>query len=419
MSGPWAEIVSVGTELLLHGRVDTNGPELSGLLTGLGFRVRRRHTVGDDLEELDATLRSAAARSALVVSTGGLGPTGDDVTRDALARAFGRELREDRGVVVELETRFRALGHGMPRSNLRQALVPDGAAVLPNAEGSAPGLWLDHPGGAVVVLPGPPAEMRAVLSAEVRDRLRARFRPPAVARRVLLMSGISESALEDRLGDAYGLRSEAEVTVLARPGLVELLVLARDADPDLAEAAAEEVAAVARERIGEPVFATQETTLAAHVGEQLQRLGRTVAVAESCSGGLLCAELTGAPGSSHHFVGGVVAYADQVKDAALGVPPEVLRAHGAVSEAAACAMAEGVRGRLGADYGLAITGIAGPGGGTSEKPVGTVCLAIADAEGSQVRRRAFRGGRDRVRRWSVAAALHLLRRRLQTELSDG
>jgi nicotinamide-nucleotide amidase len=413
VSAPTAEVLTIGTELLAYGRRDTNGAELSATLEALGFRLRRRATIADDLDEIRAALQEAAARSSLVAATGGLGPTADDVTRDALALAFGRDLREDPALLATIEERFRAIGRPMAASNRRQALVPEGAVPLPNPEGSAPGLWLDHAGGAVVLLPGPPPEMRAVLSPEVRERLRRRFRPPAVARRALLTSGIAESDLEDRLGDLYRARPEATVTVLARPGLVEILILARHGDAATAEAAADEVARLARERVGAPVFAEGDMTLAAHLGDRLRRLRRTVAVAESCTGGLLGADLTEAPGASDFFLGGLVAYADRVKQEGLGVPRALLRQHGAVSEPVARAMAEGVRRRLGADYGVAITGIAGPGGGTPEKPVGTVCLAVADAAGAISRRRLYRGGRERVRQWSVAAALHLLRTRIE------
>lgn len=412
MSVPRAEILTVGTELLLHGQRDTNSAELCDLLTGLGFQVDRRVAVADDLEPLTDAIRGAADRASLVVSTGGLGPTGDDRTREGLARAFGRSLRLDPALLDQLEARFRSWGREMPRSNRRQALMPDGAEALPNREGTAPGLWLEAGAGVVLALPGPPAEMRSVLDGRIQERLRERFRPPAVARRVILTSGLAESALEDRIGEVYARERRAQLTILASPGQVVLRILARDPDPRRAERAAERLARTLASRLGEAVVATEEATLAAVVGERLRATGRTLSVAESCTGGMLGEELTRNPGSSDFFLGGVVAYGDRAKEALLGVPPETLQARGAVSEETARAMAEGARDRFGSDYALSITGIAGPGGGRPDKPVGTICLAVAAAEGTVSRRRVLPGGRNRVRRWAVAAVLDLLLRRL-------
>ncbi|MGD8374518.1 MAG: CinA family nicotinamide mononucleotide deamidase-related protein, partial [Acidobacteriota bacterium] len=372
---PAAEIFAVGSELLLHGRQDSNSPELASLLTGMGFEVRRRQTLGDALEELRGAFREAAARADLVLATGGLGPTADDRTRDALAAAFGRTLREDPALVADLERRFRSRGRPMARSNLRQAQVPEGAEVLHNPLGTAPGLWLAHPGGVVALLPGPPAEMRAVLDRGLREKLRGRFVLPRVARRALLASGIGESDLEDRIADLYHQRSEVEITVLSSPGLVELLLLARHRDPGVAEDAVAEVASAVEARLDRWIFAREETTLAAYVGERLRLRGARLAVAESCTAGLLAADLTRTAGSSAYFAGGIVAYANEVKRAQLEVAEETLARHGAVSEEVAREMAEGVRRRFGVEFGLAITGVAGPGGGTPEKPVGTVWLA--------------------------------------------
>lgn len=406
---PAAEIFAVGSELLLHGRQDSNSPELASLLTTMGFEVRRRQTLGDGLEELRGAFREAAARADLVLATGGLGPTADDRTRDALALAFGRTLREDPALVVDLERRFRSRGRPMARSNLRQAQVPEGAEILHNPLGTAPGLWLAHPGGVVALLPGPPAEMRAVLDRGLREKLRERFVLPRVARRVLLASGIGESDLEDRIADLYHHRPEVQITVLSSPGLVELLLLARHHDPGVAEDAVAEVASAVESRLERWIFAKEETTLAAHVGERLRLRGARLAVAESCTAGLLAAELTRTAGSSAYFAGGIVAYANEAKRAQLGVADGTLERHGAVSEETAREMAEGVRRRFGVEFGLAITGVAGPGGGTPEKPVGTVWLAAAGPERTLARQRRLGGDREGIRRWSVAGALHLLR----------
>jgi len=414
-----AEILSIGSELLIHGRLDSNAGELGQRLAGHGFRVDRRATVGDELETLTAAFREAAGRAALVLSTGGLGPTSDDITRQAVAAAFGCELRLDPAILPKIEARFRALGRAMPQSNRRQAELPVGAESLPNDAGTAPGVWLEHPGGLVIALPGPPHEMRAVLSTEVMERILHRLRPPAVAQRALQVAGVPESDLEDRIADLYGAEAGAEVTVLARAGQIEILVLVRNDDPERARAGADRLCERISERLGDAVFAGEPTTLAASVGERLRRAGATLAVAESCTGGLLGAELTSAPGSSDYFLGGVIAYGNRIKQDLLGVSAETLARSGAVSEETARAMAEGVRARFGSDYAIAVTGVAGPDGGSAEKPVGRIYLAVAAGDGVDVHRHDFRGDRERVRRWTVGRALDRLRRRLDRSAGEG
>jgi nicotinamide-nucleotide amidase len=270
----------------------------------------------------------------------------------------------------------------------------------------------------VIALPGPPHEMRAVLSPEVMDRIVRRLGPPGVAQRVLQVAGVPESDLEDRIADLYGREAGAEVTVLARAGQVEILVLVRDDEPERASAGADRLCERITARLGDAVFAAKPTTLAAAVGERLRRAGATVAVAESCTGGLLGADFTSAPGSSDYFLGGVVAYGDRIKQELLGVTAATLRQSGAVSEETARAMAEGVRTRFGADYAIAVTGVAGPEGGSPEKPVGRVYIAIAGADGVDAHRHDFRGDRDRVRRWTVGRALDHLRHRLDRRGGD-
>ena len=409
-----AQVITIGTELLLHGRRDTNGPELCRRLTHLGFRVEGLRTVADDLEPLTQDVAFAAGRASLVVATGGLGPTDDDRTREALAAACGRPLRRHASLVADLERRFATLGRPMPESNRRQGDLPEGGEALANPEGSAPGIWLEHPGGVILALPGPPIEMRAVLAAGVEARLRSRFPLPSIAVRYVLTSGISESALEDRIGDLYARDPTVQMTVLAGPGAVEVFVVARGPDASSADAAARLIGAEIVERLGEAVVGDEPGSLAAAVGARLRRMGRTLAVAESCTAGLLGSLLTDDPGASDFFLGGVIAYADQVKRTALGLDAGAL-GEGAVSEGAARAMAEGARQRLGSDYALAVTGIAGPGGGSDLKPVGLVWIALAGASGTDVLRRQFHGGRGRVRHWAAAAALDLLRRRLDAE----
>jgi nicotinamide-nucleotide amidase len=276
-------------------------------------------------------------------------------------------------------------------------------------------LWVEHPGGVIVALPGPPIEMRAVLAEGVEARLERRFLLPAVAVRYILTSGISESALEDRIGDLYARDPAVQMTVLAAPGAVELFVVARGQDAMSADAAAQRIQTEAVQRLGDAVVGDTPMSLAAAVGARLRRLGRTLAVAESCTAGLLGALLTDDPGASDFFLGGVIAYSDDVKRAELGVDVDLLRHDGAVSEGAARLMAEGARRRFGSDYALALTGIAGPGGGSDQKPVGLVWIALAGESGTQVLRRQFHGGRTRVRQWAATAALDLLRRRVDAD----
>jgi nicotinamide-nucleotide amidase len=396
-----------------HGRQDTNSGELSLRFTREGFRVVRRSIVGDDLPSLTQAFREATQRSPLVISTGGLGPTGDDRTREALAAALHRPLHEEPALLRTLEQKYQAVARTMPRSNLRQAQLPRGALALANPEGTAPGLLLDHGEGLVLVLPGPPAEMRAVLSEEVLQRIRRRLRPPGVALRVVRTAGMAESELEDRIRDLYEVEG-IELTVLGSPGEVEVRILSRHADATLAGVRAADLADTVASRLGAAVFCREDRSLAAVLGEQLRCAGTTLAVAESCTAGMLGEELTRPPGASDFFLGGVMAYSDEIKQKVLGVPPALIQQHGAVSEPTALAMAKGVQQRFGAHVGLSITGVAGPGGGTEDKPVGLIYLALTTEKVSECRRLLFPGSRQRVRHWAVTQALDGLRRFLES-----
>lgn len=419
MSTPTVEILAVGSELLGHGRQDTNSGELSLRFTREGFHVVRRTIVGDDLPSLTQAFREAAQRSSLVVSTGGLGPTGDDRTREALAAALHRPLHEEPALLRTLREKYKAVARTMPRSNLRQAQVPRGAVPLANPEGTAPGLLLEHGVGMVLVLPGPPAEMRSVLSDEVLQRIRQHLNPPGVALCVVRTAGMAESELEDRIRDLYEVCDGIELTVLASPGEVEVRILSRHPDAALAGKRAADLANTVASRLGAAVFAREDRDLATVLGERLRSSGTTLAVAESCTAGMLGEELTRPPGASDFFLGGVMAYSDEIKRKVLGVPQAVIRQHGAVSEPTARAMAQGVRQLFGAHVGLSITGIAGPGGGTEDRPVGLVYLALTTEKVSECRRLLFPGSRQRVRRWAVARALDGLRRTLEgTEGGD-
>lgn len=419
---PRAEILAVGAELLTPFRLDTNSLFLTSELNALGVEVAAKHVLGDDLEPLAAAFRASLERADLVVATGGLGPTADDLTREAAARALGLELRRAPELEAQLRARFTRRGRPMPENNLRQADLLAGAEALTNGHGSAPGIWLPRAGPdrdrALLLLPGPPRELRPLFAAEAAPRLRAWARarlgaaPAPLARVALLVADRFESEVDEiaaPLYRPYAARSVETTILAARPGEIELHLRA----PALAASALGELAAQLRAALGDAVLAADEPSLEAAVGARLRRRGWTLAVAESCTGGLLGARLTAPPGASDYFLGGVLAYANDLKRDLLGVGEALLRHDGAVSDACARAMALGVRRALGADWGAAVTGIAGPGGGSDAKPVGTVHLAVAgpDARFASVHR-VFSGDRDRVRQASVATALDLLRRAL-------
>ena len=412
-----AEIIAVGAELLTPFRSDTNSLFLTAGLEEIGVVVRRKSIVGDDADDLAAAVRTALARADLLVTCGGLGPTADDLTRETVAGVLDRPLREDPAIVERLRARFGRRGLTMPDNNRRQAQVPSGAVVLDNPRGTAPGLWLEHAGRVVVLLPGPPRELEPMFTALVRGRLAARTAAGRLYRRVLRVAGQGESHVEDRVRpvcDRWRRAAPAvETTVLASPGLVELHLSARaDSEPAAAavlDGAAGELAGA----LGEHLFSADGRSLAEVVGELLVRGGLRVAVGESCTGGLVTARLVDAPGSSGYLGAGVVAYSNAVKRDVLGVAPGVLDAHGAVSEPVALAMAAGARRVGGADLGVGVTGVAGPGGGSDAKPVGTVCIAVVGpgtAEAAATVR--LPGDRAMVRGQAARVALDLLRRTL-------
>ena len=411
-----AEIIAVGTELLTPFRSDTNSLFLTAGLNELGIVVRRKSIVGDDGEDLAAAVRSALARVDLLVICGGLGPTEDDLTRETVAGVLERPLREDAAIVERLRARFARRGWEMPENNRRQAGVPAGAVVLDNPRGTAPGLWLEHDGRVVVLLPGPPRELEPMFTGLVEGRLAARATGERLYRRVLRVAGRGESHVEERAQPVYERWRRAdpavETTVLASPGLVELHLSTR-AGSASAAAVLDGAAAELAEALGDHLFSADGRSLAEVVGALLARGGLRVAVGESCTGGLVTARLVDVPGSSAYVGAGVVAYSNAVKQAALGVPGAVLEAHGAVSEPVALAMAAGAR-RVGdADLGVGVTGVAGPGGGTDAKPVGTVCIAVAGPAGAESATTVrLPGDRAAIREQAARVALDLLRRAL-------
>jgi nicotinamide-nucleotide amidase len=412
-----AEIIAVGSELLGSTRVDTNSLFLSERLASLGIELRAKSVVGDDRSRLEAILRGALSRAELVILTGGLGPTDDDLTREVVAGTLGLPLREDPAILAQIQERFAARGLRMPHVNRKQAMVPKGAAVLENPRGTAPGLSIEHDGRSVVLLPGPPREMQPMFDALCAATLNARAGGARIQQAKLFVAGRGESHVEEIAQPIYSrwLRETPpiETTILAMPGQVELhLMLRAEGGNDAAarlRAAREELVAA----LGADVFSTDGRSMEEVVGGMLRERGLTIAAAESCTGGLLLSRLTDIAGSSDYVLGGAVTYANALKATLTGVPSSMIDEHGAVSEPVAVALAEGVRLRTGANLAVGITGIAGPGGGTPEKPVGTVAIALTgSALETRVRTFSFFGGRPQVKFQATQAALDMVRRGL-------
>lgn len=409
-----AEILAVGSELLSLHRLDTNSLFLTGRLAELGITVRAKAIVGDHRGDLSTMLAAALARAPLVITTGGLGPTDDDLTRDVVAELLGRPQHEDPVILAAIAARFTRRGMAMPAINRRQARVPEGAAVLDNPNGSAPGLLFQLAGDRLLVLlPGPPREMRPMFEDQVAPRLARLATGRRVRRRVLKVTGRSESQVEEIAFPIYSTLgvegAEVETTILASPGQIELHVAATGEDVSALDAVLDGGVSRLSSALSPYVFSVDGRTLEEVVGDHLRSKGWRIAAAESCTGGLLLGRLTDVPGSSAWVTGGIVAYDNTVKIQQLGVPAELLNAHGAVSEPVALAMASGARHRLPSDIAVAITGIAGPGGGSEEKPVGTVVIAVSTASETRARTFLFPGDREMVRRFSTSAALDMVR----------
>ena len=406
------ELVTVGTELLLGFTLDSNGAEIARRLAAAGIRVVRRTAVGDRADEIRDGVAQALRRTGAVLTTGGLGPTRDDITKLTVAELYGAPLDFDESVWSDLLARFARLGRAPVASNRTQAQVPRGAVVLRNRWGTAPGLWLEGAPGLTVMLPGVPQEMRMLLEHEVMPRLAARAGASVIRSRTVRTTGIPESTLAERMGE---IESEvAPLTLAYLPGLdgVDLRLTAWQLPEDEAERRLAAAAATLSARGGDHVYGEGETDLAAVVLERARRAGWTLGAAESCTGGLVGTRLTEIPGSSDVFMGSAVCYANRLKTELVGVPPALIEAYGAVSEPVARAMAEGACRRLSVDLAVAVTGIAGPGGGTAEKPVGTVWYAAADRNGTIARTSVVLGTRREIRARAAQAALNLLRSRL-------
>jgi nicotinamide-nucleotide amidase len=414
------EVVTIGDELLLGFTVDTNAAHLARELAAAGIGIARRTTCGDDPAQIAAAVKEALDRTGAVITTGGLGPTSDDLTKLSIAALFGRAMKFDDAIWEELKIRWKSYRWpgGIPESNKQQAMIPEGAVILKNRHGSAPGIWLEDDRSPsprwVAMLPGVPREMRGMLADELLPRLKSRMTgtPTVVASRTLRTIGIGESALADLLGPLAKGPPGLPLAYLPSVEGTDLRLTTRDSSSDVAREKLKAGTTELRAVLGAYVYGEEKTDLAAVVLDLLRSRSMKIAVAESCTGGMLGARLTAIPGSSEVVLGGVIAYANEVKESQLDVSAETLRVHGAVSEETAREMAAGACERFGAPVGVAITGIAGPGGGTPEKPVGTVCIAVAAAGAVRSVKVQMIGDRDEIRRRSAQAALNLVRRTL-------
>ena len=411
-----AEIIAVGSEMLTPSRQDTNSLFLTSRLNELGISVAFKTVVGDNREHLACVARTAISRADLSIFMGGLGPTEDDLTRESVADALGVELKRDHEIVTAMYKRFAERRLQMPDNNARQADVIKGAEVLPNSRGTAPGQWLetqvDGQRRMIVLLPGPPHELEAMWTKQCLPRLREIAPPAAIASRVLKTAMLPESAADARTAPIYKKHPEVETTVLSGQGQVEFHLRATAATQQQAQAAVDRLAGELEDELGDAVFSSSGESLEEIVGYYLQMRNLKLAVAESCTGGMIAERITSVAGSSRFFLGGAVVYSDELKTLFADIPPLMLEAHGAVSKEVAVALAENIRDICNADIGVGVTGIAGPGGGTEEKPVGLVYVAAADGNKQEVVQRRFPGDRERIRRWASQQALDLVRRML-------
>jgi nicotinamide-nucleotide amidase len=411
-----AEIIAIGSELLTPFRQDTNSLYLTEKLNELGVDVVFKTIVGDNRERLTEAVMLAISRADIVIFSGGLGPTEDDLTRECVAQALGLELRRDPKIVSALEERFAARGWKMSANNTKQADVIAGAIILPNPSGTAPGQWIagkyDGCEKIIILLPGPPHEMRAVFDPDGIQRLRAKVQPTFIATRVLKITGIGESHCDARVAPIYQKYPDIETTILAGAGEIQLHLKTQAANLEVAQQKADQLVGEIEAELGDLVFSDNGDSLEQIVGYYLQMRGATVAVAESCTGGLLAERITSVSGSSRYFLGGAVVYSNAMKTAFSDVPAELIAKNGAVSSAVACALADGIRKRVGSTFGIGITGVAGPTGGTVEKPVGLVFHALASENGVDVVERNFPGDRNRIRQFASQQALDMLRKKL-------
>jgi competence/damage-inducible protein CinA-like protein len=411
-----AEIIAIGSELLTPFRQDTNSLFLTLKLNQLGVEVIFKTIVGDSAERITRAASLALLRADMVIFIGGLGPTEDDLTREAVAAALGVDVRRDPEVLDALAKRFAARNLKMAPNNAKQADVLGGATVLPNPNGSAPGQWIsgnyDGQDKIVILLPGPPQELKPLFEQQCMDRLRDKLPPQHIAVREIKVALMSESQCDALVAPIYKRYTDVQTTILAGAGEIQLHLKTRAASREAAQARVDQLTAEIEEKLGNAVFSDNGDSLEQIVGYYLQMRNATLAVAESCTGGLLAERITSVSGSSRYFVGGAVVYSNEMKTSFAGVPAALIEKHGAVSREVAASLAEGIRQRCPATLGLGITGIAGPTGGTEEKPVGLVFHALANAEGTEVIERKFPGDRARIRWFASQQALEMVRKKL-------
>ncbi len=411
-----AEIIAIGSELLSPFRQDTNSLYLTEKLNQLGVEVAFKTVVGDNRKNLADTARLAVSRSDIVIFMGGLGPTEDDLTREAVAEALEVPLRRDPEIVKWLEQRFASRGWKMAANNAKQADVITGATVLPNPNGTAPGQWIsgryDGHEKIIILLPGPPHELKALFDQQCVERLHAKLPAQFIATRLLKIAMMGESQCDARVAPIYTTYKDVETTILAGAGEIQLHLRCRKDTLETAQARVDELVDKVEEELGDFVFSDNGDSLEQIVSNYLQMRSATLAVAESCTGGLLAERLTSIGGSSRYFLGGAVVYSNDLKTIFTDVPKEMIEGHGAVSREVAAALAEGIRQRANATFGIGITGVAGPTGGTPQKPVGLVFIGLASESGTEVVEKNFPGDRKRVRWFATQQALDLVRRKL-------
>lgn len=411
-----SEIIAIGSEMLTPYRQDTNSLYLTDKLNAIGVTVNFKTIVGDRRKDLVNAIRIALGRVDVLMIMGGLGPTEDDLTREAVSEALTLTMRRDAGLIDALKTRAASWRIPLPENNYKQADVIEGAVVLPNPNGSAVGQWLDVTFNGyrklIALLPGPPHECKPLFDAECLPRLKSAVPARTLARRTLRAAMIPESQADKLIAPIYTQYEDVETTILAHTGDIQLTVECVKADANEASQRVDELAGKLEEALDEWLYSSEGDTLEQIVLYFLGFRQATLALAESCTGGLIAERISAVPGASRSFLGGAVVYSDALKTAFADVPPELIEAHGAVSAEVAEALAKGIRTRTGATLGLGVTGIAGPGGGTEAKPVGLVYIALSSAEKTEVMEKNFRGDRQRVREWTAQQALDMIRRRL-------
>ncbi|HZP64578.1 MAG TPA: competence/damage-inducible protein A [Terriglobales bacterium] len=411
-----AEIIAIGSELLTPYRQDTNSLYLTEKLNQLGVEVIFKTIVGDCKNDLVQAASQTLSRADIIIFTGGLGPTEDDLTREAVAEALGLELRRDPEILAKIEQRFATHGWKMAANNAKQADILAQATVLPNANGTAPGQWIsgkyDGHEKMIMLLPGPPHELKALFEEQCIPRLRAKLPPSFIATRELKITGLGESQCDARVAPIYKQFTDIDTTILAGAGEIQLHLKSRATSLEAAQTRVDELVAKLEEELGDFVFSDNGDSMEQIVGYYLQMRNATLAVAESCTGGLLAQRITSVSGSSRYFLGGAVVYSNQLKTSVAGVPPPLIQEHGAVSREVATALAEGIRERCGSTFGLGVTGVAGPTGGTEQKPVGLVFHGLATEKGTEVIERRFPGDRKRIRWFATQQALDMVRRKL-------